>query len=136
MKKFNIPFLLQPEGSLDCGPTCTQMILAYYGVEKSLQQLQSQLTYDEVGTTIYDNGILLLNEHLKTTAITAQPLLFSPDTIDNFKTQEDIVSLVSQKEKEEKKDTWILTSMKNYLSKGGLLQIEIPTFKHIKSAID
>lgn len=136
MKKFDIPFSLQPEGSLDCGPTCTKMILAYYGITKSLEELQTQMTYNEVGTTIYDNASVLIHEGLHTTAITAQPLLFPPDITAELKKKEDIINLLARKEREENADAWILTSMKRYLENGGDLEVEIPALQHIKIAID
>lgn len=140
MKKLDIPLFQQEIGSLDCGPTCTQMILSYYGIERSLADLQKNLTYDEMGTTIYDNGILMLTEGLKTLAITAQPLLFSPDTTPLLKNEKDIIRLLEGKGQEDlesmNKNKWIIKSMKNYLTRGGKLQIKIPVFEHLKNAID
>lgn len=136
MKKFNVPLYLQEDGSKDCGPTCVRMILDYFGIKRELTDLQKKLNYDEMGTTSYDNGSLLLDEGLKTTAITAQPLLFSPDTTPSIKTKNDIFKTIRARAKEEPKDKDILETMKKYLNKGGKLKIEIPSFKHIKEAID
>jgi hypothetical protein len=136
VKKFTIPYYSQADGSNDCGPTCAQMILDYYGIKHTIEHLRTQLTYDETGTSIYDNGLLLLNNDLQTEAITAQPLLFSPDTLEKYNTNEKLLTYLTNKEKEAKDGTWILRTMRHYLEKNGTIKVEIPTIEHIKTAIN
>lgn len=136
MKKFDIPFYLQEEGSIDCGPVCTKMILEYFGIKKELKDLQQGLFYNETGTTIYDNAAVLIDEGLHTTAITAQPLLFSPDLAEQIKNREDLYKIIDKKITEKVNLKANLETLKKYLDKDGELKIEIPTFDHIKEAVD
>lgn len=134
MKKLAVPLILQRIFSLDCGPTCVQMILEYFGIKKNFKELKSQLDYNSVGTSAFDNGLLLLNEGLRVVAVTAQPLLFAPDL--KLKTQEDIAKLVKNKKFKKNKFQSGLKNLNKYLDWGGKLRVEIPSFKHIKKAID
>ncbi len=137
MKQIDVPLFLQDHGSIDCGPTCVQMVLKYYGIEKTQAELKARLTYDqEVGTSIYDNGVILLEEGFKTTVVTANPLLFSPDIIATLHNEEDILQLVQKHISDEHKQAYILKTFENYLQKKGKVTLEIPAFDHIKKAID
>ena len=134
MKTINIPQIYQEKGSQDCGPTCTNMILKYFGIEKDVAQLKDNLRYDENGTSIFDNGLAVLSEGLKATAITAQPYLFSPDL--EFNSKEDVIKRIDERLPRLSKFKSGLEIFKKYLNSGGELKIEIPSFKHIKEAID
>lgn len=136
MKVINVPLILQEKGSIDCGPTCTRMIMEYYGVKKTLKDIRSKLTYRKTGTTIYDNGSLLIDEGFNTTVVTAQPLLFPGDIIPTIKNKHNLLKLITEKLKGAKKDKWIIKTMIKYLKKNGNIKLEIPSFSHIKHAID
>jgi hypothetical protein len=136
MKQLDIPLILQQKGSVDCGPTCVRMVLEYFGIKKSLEQLQKKLHYDEIGTSIFDNGSLLLDEGLKTSIITAQPLLFPPDIIQTLHSKEGIQHFVQKKIKENHNQKQILETFDTYLQKGGDVKLEIPVFSHVQKALD
>ncbi len=136
MKKFDIPFRLQPEGSIDCGPTCIQMILAYFGIEKTLDELKAELNYNKIGTSMYDNGVLLIKSGLNANVITAQPLLFSPDIIQDLKSKELVLDYIKKRKLQTKKSKSVLGTFIKYIKSGGDLSLEIPEFEHIKKAID
>jgi hypothetical protein len=136
MKKLNVPLLLQAPGSADCVPVCVQMVLEYFGIQRDLSSLQKKLKYNEMGTSAYDNGSLLLDEGLKVTAITAHPGLFPPDVAKGVKTQQDIVKIIKAKATKVPRYKSVLKTFEKFLSKGGKVKIEIPNEKHIRKAID
>lgn len=136
MKKLDVPLILQEKGSVDCGATCVQMVLAYYGKHKTLQQLQSKLNYSKVGTSIYDNGCLLLQEGFHTTVVTAQPLLFPPEMLRSLKTDNDTLLYIQSELKRKRAQKKILKTFETYLLEGGQVTLQIPTFRHLKEAID
>lgn len=136
MKKFDIPLYIQEEGSVDCGPTCVRMILEYYGIKKSFDELQKALYYTAVGTSIFDNGSLLLDNGLKVMSYTAQPMLFPADKISELKTNNDIRKIIVNKMNTHENYKNNLTTFIKYLDKGGEINVEIPTFAHVKTAID
>ncbi len=134
MKKINVEQLFQDIDSKDCGPVCTQMVLKYFGLENDLQSLAEKLSYDDVGTFSFDNGIILLKSGLKVTCITAQPYLFSPDIKLNNK--QSIIQHISSKIVDLPKFEKGIKLLKDFLNTGGELNIEIPNIQHIKKAID
>ena len=136
MKKLEVPLRLQSENSQDCGPVCVQIVLEYFGIQTSLESLISKLTYVESGTSAYDNGSLLLSVGLKVKAITAQPLLFSPNTIHSFKGKDDYIQAAAKRSSKVPADKPILDTLVTYLEQGGEMQLQIPSFEHIKEAID
>lgn len=139
MKNLSVPLFLQPENSLDCGPTCIKMILAYYGISKELDELKSQLFYNEVGTSAYDNGYLLVKNGLSATAYMSNPLLFNPEIICTLNTNEDIANYIKSKRDFDEnfaKYKNNLDTFEKYFTHGGQMKLEIPTIAHIKLAID
>jgi hypothetical protein len=136
MKKLKVPLRLQGKQSKDCGPVCVQMVLEYFGIKKDLKNLQEKLHYIESGTTAYDNGSLLLDEGLKVTAVTAQPMLFPPDIAKSIKDNKDIYEIIGKKAIHSPKYKTNLDTLKVFLEKGGKMLIQIPNIKHICAAID
>lgn len=138
MKIINIPLRLQDLGSADCGPVCVQMVLEYFGININLDSLKEDLHYVESGTSAYDNGVLLLDKGLMVTAITAQPRLFPPDIIEGI-TSEHMLSEVIQNKIDkikDQKDKDNLATFQKFITRGGKINLEIPSFSHIKNAID
>ncbi len=136
MKIIDVPLHLQADGSMDCGPVCVQMVLESLGISSDLDGLVSRLAYAESGTSAYDNGVLLLSEDLKVKAITAQPLLFSPDTIPSIKTREDVINIANARAEKVPTDKPILDTLTKFLREGGEMVLEIPTFEHIRDTIN
>lgn len=136
MKLLNVPLFLQEEDSLDCGPTCIRMLLKYYSIEKTDKELKKDLTYRKSGTTMYDNGSILLKNRLKTTVITAHPELFPPDAMKKLRISNHLLEYIDKQIGTVKKDKWILRTFKTYLENGGRVTIDIPVLEHLKHAID
>lgn len=137
MKQLPVPSYLQDDGSPDCGPVCVQMVLGYYGLDRDVQDLKKTLAYGANGTSAYENGIILLREGFAVRIVTAQPRLFSPNTIPDLRTQDDIVRVIEDRMALQKEDeTQELEKMIRFVKEGGIIQLAIPAFEHIKEAID
>jgi hypothetical protein len=139
-KALKVKRFLQKKGSKDCGPVVTQSILDFYGIKKSLMQLSGKLKYEEVGTSLYDNGNLLLDSGLAVTAITANPILFSFDDRARINDRTSILrhltALLAHTPKKLKHKRLGIKLCKEFLDNGGKMKLEIPTFGHIRKAID
>ncbi len=135
-KRLNVKNFYQRVNSNDCGPTCVQMCLHYFGIEKTARELSARLTYNEFGTFVFDNGMLCLNENLKVSLITANPLLFEREVWNKLKSKEALLQhLTKFKRKYPKKITAVSLFIK-YTKEGGNTTIAVPDFSHIKKAID
>lgn len=144
MKLLPIKQLYQKEKSLDCGPVCVQMILEYFGIKKELSEIIAVLDYDQVGTTIFQNAQIFIQNNIKTVNINNNPLLFSYNydklqaNKDNFQkmTNTQVLELINQKKEKLEKYSKTLGEMEDYLKNGGQINIKTPQFSEIKSAID
>lgn len=140
MKRINVPLHLQAPGSIDCGPACNQMLLDHFlGLKVSLDELKAHMDYVEAGTTLYQNGSVLLKYGLKVTAITANPLVFPGNVWAELDSDEKVKAYVSKKAQEGGlSDTTKLVyrTLLQFLDDGGHMRVKIPDFDDIKRAID
>ncbi len=136
MKILKIPLHFQADGSTDCGPTSVQMMLEYYGMKRTLEDLKAHVQYSDIGTSAFDNGTLFLSEGLSVTAVTANPLLFPADEIDQLSNLQQLRRRLTRLKRKAPKWSGNITTFRRYLNKGGTLKLEIPAFEHIKAAID
>lgn len=134
MKKIEIEQLYQDVKSKDCGPVCTQMVLKHFNLEENLKSIAEKLSYDDNGTFSFDNGIVLLKSGLKVACITAQPYLFSPDI--QLKNKNEIIDHITSKISTLPKFEKGINLLKDFISSGGEIKIEIPQIQHIQNAID
>lgn len=135
MKK-NITLRFQKNGSVDCGPVSSQMILSYFGMINSLENIKSQMSMGDFGTYIYDNGLLFLEHNLKATLITANPLIFKNEDLRKLSSEIDIKKHLSKIIKKKPKLKKPLHLFKKYIDAGGKVLLKIPTIIHIQKALD
>jgi len=135
-KLLKVPLHFQADGSVDCGPTCVQMMLDYYGIKRTLPDLAAHLNYSKMGTSSFDNGTLFLSEGFSVTAVTANPLLFPADEIRSLSDHASLLLRLNQIE--QKRPQWAdnFATLRRYIEKGGVMKLEIPAFRHIKTSID
>jgi hypothetical protein len=136
MKKLIVETLLQKIGSADCGPVAVQIILNFFGTQKTTRELKKGMHYDKMGTSIYENGLRLTAENLKVTLITANPIVFPKELQGKLKSQNMLLTHLedfAQKRPKKKQQT---EQFKALIRAGAKISIEIPTFEQIKSAID
>lgn len=136
MKNLGVQTFYQEENSADCGPIAARMILHYFGIEKSDAELKRLMTYDPNGTSIYDNGLRCLEEGLKATLITANPRVFHKEIQGKLKTKDALLKFLSAYQRKHSKKKGLIKLFKDFVSKGGKVRIEIPSFDHVKNAID
>ena len=136
MRKIEVSAFFQKKNSADCGPVAVRMILHHFGIEKSGEELKKLMTYDPNGTSIYDNGLRCLEEGLKVLLITANPRIFHKEVQGKLRTKDSLIKFLSayQRKVSEKKE--LVKLFKQFVNRGGKVRIEIPTFAHIKNAID
>ncbi len=133
--KISIPYHSQQKDSQDCGPVCVQMVLEYFGIKKKLSELTRHVQYAKMGTSAYDNALLLLKENLTVTAVTAHPMIFPPDRIKKLKNKNELLKYLEQLIKKSKRFKSGIKLIKNFITTGGILRLEIPQEKHIKDAL-
>lgn len=139
-KIIKIQQYFQKESSNDCGPTTVRMILNHFGIQKSLAELKKNLYYYEHGTSMYDNGVQVLEAGLKATLITSNPLLFTKRDRAQLKNKKLVAAHIDALLKKTPKDLRdykkTLANFKKFLAKGGDVKIEFPTLAHITRALD
>ncbi|MDO8425136.1 MAG: C39 family peptidase [bacterium] len=77
MTKLSVPLVRQAEGSSDCGPACLAMLLAYYKVSFSFDEMKKELGTYSWGTVTPQVGTYLLKRGFSVEIITMHPSLFS-----------------------------------------------------------
>jgi hypothetical protein len=141
MLTLDVPLIYQERNSLDCGPVCVQMVLQYFGINRSLDYLRRKLWpqfWQKRGSYLADHGSLLLDEGYRVELVIDNRQLF-PEPImrvlnDNEITLPYIYDLLQNPEWA----TWHseLEVVKRFLEKGGEIRCETPTLAHIKQSID
>jgi hypothetical protein len=135
MFKFAVPYHSQKKKSSDCGPVCVQMALDFFGIKEKLPNLVKDLNYTDMGTSAYDNAILLLKRGFKVSAVTAHPLLFSPDYISKIRNNEDLVGHLDKRSKQMNRFRKGIKLIKDFILQGGKMQLEIPGERHVQAAL-
>lgn len=136
MKLLKVPLYLQEAGSVDCGPVCSRMILEYYGIKRTLEELREKVKYSAAGTSSFDNGSIFLAEGLQAKAVTAHPLLFPPDLQAKLADKTALLNRISglAGRLPDKADN--LATLRKFIELGGEVCMDIPAFAHIKASID
>jgi len=140
MKKLSVTRHMQRVKSADCGPTAARMILEYFGVVRTTGELAKELRYGDFGTYISDNGLLFLREGLSAKLITANTILFDYEDRKRLTAKQKIVAYLKGLLRSRLKTMYRfkpgIRIMLKFLQAGGSIAIEIPSFSHIKGAID
>lgn len=136
MKLLKVPLYLQDPGSVDCGPVCSRMMLEYYGITRTLEELREKVQYSEAGTSSFDNGSIFLAEGFKATAVTAHPLLFPPDLQEKLADRARLLDRIKGLAGRLPDKAQNLGTLTKFMELGGDVCMEIPAFRHIKNAID
>lgn len=138
MKILDLPLHLQAEGSEDCGPTSSLMILDYFGITSDSSEVISRVPRCNFGTSSFDNANTMMDYGLKVELVTAHPKIFDGEFLKSNPNKEEILKQVDRaigKEKDdERKD--ILRSLKKFVRRDGKLNLSIPTKQIIENSID
>jgi hypothetical protein len=127
--------MLQPDAH-SCGPTSTSMIFSYFGKTADLDSLRATMADDPLGgTTTFDNALAMLHAGLSVEAITANPFLFYPDSAEALRDNDMLVDWLRKRKAGDDNDR-LIDSFVAFIEEGGSLRIEIPSFSHVRNAID
>lgn len=139
MKSYSVPIHLQADGSTDCGPVSSTMILDFFGITSDKEKIISEVpTCEPSGTTAFDNANVLRKYGLDVEMVLAQPLLFegsfirSNPSVASIKKQ--IADRLAAEDSLGKKQ--IIKSLVSYLEGGGKLTLAKPTESVIRQALD
>jgi len=133
--KLNIPIETQKKGSRDCGIVSLLMVFRYFGIRKSLQDIQKELKVDKVGTYAPHIGAFMLKNGFSVELITQHPGIFTIQ--DRGKSQKEILhrmkGLLQKEEKDQNKK--VLKYFIGFLESGGKIKVKIPGADDIRESL-
>ena len=129
---------LQDDGSTDCGPIGTLMILDYFGVTSDRKQVLKRVQRSTFGTSTFANALAMHEYGLDTTLITAQPKIFDGDFIHSKPSNKEILQKVLDTQRDEKDadKRHNLGMLADYLKAKADFELAIPTKQMIINALD
>ncbi len=131
----DVPVVRQKEDSVDCGLAGLSMILKYYGVEKSIEDLKKEIETFDFGTYMPQLGLYLLNNGFEVEIVTLNPLLFTKKF--EGKSDKEILEyfrFIYEKNKDNKFGK-PLKFFLDFLKAGGKIVVKIPSFEDVKNEI-
>ncbi|HEY4694754.1 MAG TPA: cysteine peptidase family C39 domain-containing protein [Candidatus Nanoarchaeia archaeon] len=134
--KLNVPLVIQPKDSVDCGLATINMVAAYHGLKASLADLKSKIKVFKVGTYGPQLGSHLLNLGFKVEIVTFNPGLFALSNVGIGREQ-----LIKHLENSLKINTFkdgkrVINFFVNFLKDGGEVRVKIPDVGDIKEEIN
>ncbi len=131
----DVPVVRQKKDSVDCGLAGLSMILKYYGVDKSIEDLKKEIKTFDFGTYMPQLGLYLLNNGFDVEIVTLNPLLFTK----NFESKSDkeileYFEFIYEKNKDNKFGR-PLKFFLDFLKAGGKIVVKIPSFEDVKNEI-
>ncbi len=133
--KLNVPLIRQKKGSGDCGPACLAMILNYYGVKKSIDDLKKEIKVYKTGTYMPQLGAYLIKNGFRAEMIIQNPGLF---TIRHRNmSQSGLLKHVRhmQRNVRKKEDKIILKHLVEFMESRGKVTVKIPDANDIKEGL-
>ena len=134
--KLDVPLVIQPKDSLDCGIASTLMLLKYYGKKESLEGLKEGIQVHENGTYAPQIGSFLIRQGFEVTIITMHPKLFTlkDRQLANTQLLERFKTLLASATTE--RDKLVLNYFIKFIDDGGKMIVKIPGIEDIKREID
>ncbi len=132
----SVPLVRQDKGSSDCGVASIAMILEYYGIKKSIDELKKDIPlFKGVGTYTPELGLYLLSQNFEVEIVTMNPHLFNA----SFKNASKKKTLTHLKKKHEKMKGKEMKKCIEFFIKfieaGGKLTVRVPNAEDIKEEI-
>jgi len=134
--KLNVPLISQEKDSVLCGVAGVRMLLGYYGINKSEDELAKDVeVYPDWGTYMPQLGNYLINNGFQVEIITANPKMFG--VRDFSKGPQQLTETLSEflNQTKSQKDKRVVSHYLNFLKIGGLMSVRIPTDKDIEAEI-
>ncbi|MBN1792355.1 C39 family peptidase [Candidatus Woesearchaeota archaeon] len=131
----NVPLVLQPSGSVDCGIAGVVMLLDFHGVKASFDECKKAIPVDEIGTYAPQLGSFLIQKGFDVTITTLHPRLFTKYDIGASQEQiakrfEDIKGETSSAQ-----DKKTLGFFIQFLKDGGKVEVKVPDANDITGEI-
>lgn len=138
MIEYKLKQYFQDDGSEDCGPISSLMILDYFGITSDRKEVLKKVQRSNFGTSTFANALTLMEYGLDTELVTIQPKIFVGEFIKSRPSMAQIIKKVSECKSIEKiRDKKSNLSMFiDYLRSGGKFRLAIPTKQMIKTALD
>lgn len=138
MKALKVNLHLQDEASEDCGPISSLMILDYFNITDSREEVLAKIPRCDFGTSAFDNAQVLKNYGLNVEIITAHPKVFDGDFLSKEPSTEQILDRIEDIKQKEKSvnSRQILEGLKKFIKDDGKLTLAIPVEESIKQALD
>lgn len=135
MAKLNVPLIQQAEGSADCGVACVAMLMKYYDIDISYDEIKKEIGVFDWGTVTPQLGLFLLRQGFHVEIVTLHPTLFTAYSY--FKTPEALIEHFEnlQGKLKGKYDDEALKYFVLFLKAGGTLNIKLPTIDDIQEEI-
>ncbi|VVB79842.1 Peptidase_C39 like family protein [uncultured archaeon] len=134
--KLNVSLIKQNKSSVDCGLAGISMLLKYYGINRTIQELKREIkVYPGLGTYAPQLGTYLLKRGFEVEIVTMNPYLFCNKL--KRKSQKELYNFLSEKYKQSKKPKYKkpLKFFKEFIEAGGSIKVKIPDVKDIKEEI-
>lgn len=134
--KVIVPLIRQEKNSSDCGIVCIAMILKYYGIKKSIEEIKKDVdVFKGVGTYMPQLGSYFLSHNFDIEIVTMNPHLFNSSfkNASQKKIRTHLETLLNETTKTERK-----TSLKffiDYMKSGGKITVKIPTIEDMKNEL-
>ena len=132
----DVPLIRQEKDTVDCGIVGMAMLLKYYGIDVSYEDIKKEIKIHEIGTYAPQLGIYLIKKGFDVEIITLHPGLFTKKGI--LLTKDQILNRFKELYGTAKldKNKITLEYFIEFLEKGGKIKIKIPTKEDIIEEIN
>lgn len=134
--KLNVPIIRQEKNSIDCGLACLAMLMKYYDIDKSIDEMKKDIkVYEGMGTYAPQLGKYLIKNGFDIEIITMNPYLFTKKF--NNHSPEDLIKYFENLYEKTKKDNFKepLRFFNEFIKAGGKLTLKVPTIEDIREEI-
>lgn len=123
--KLDVPLIMQPKDSKDCGVAGLAMILKYYDIDESFDFLKTKISVDSIGTYAPQIGKYLVEKGFNVSIVNMHPKLFTLK--DRTLSQEEILVRFNElKESFAEQDKKVISMFIDFMSLGGKIIPKIP----------
>jgi len=131
----NVPLIIQPKNSRDCGIAGIAMLLKYYGKKTSFKEIKKDIPTDKVGTYAPQLGSYLIRKNFNVEIVTMHPALFTKK--DKIMSQKEILARFKamHKKSTSAQNKKVLKYFIEFMELGGKIKVKIPSKEDITKEI-
>ncbi len=133
--KLEVPVIRQKRGTNECGLAGVAMILRYYGIKASLNELKREIQVDETGTYAPQLGRYLMHKGLQVEIVSMHPSLFTLK--DSQRSSAHLLKRFREirRRSKSKQNRIVLGHFIAFLKQGGTIKVKIPDEKEVRQEI-